>query len=278
MDANQILKTASDLIVQAGLKIVAAIILWFIGRKLISLAVKVTSVALNKSRTEPTIVNYLSSTISVVLNIILVVALLGYFGVETTSFAALLAAAGVAIGAAWSGILANFAAGAFLIVFRPFRVGDFISVAGLLGTVREIGIFFTIIDTPDNVQTIVGNNKILSDNIQNFTANAYRRVDLTVTVHHSVNSSQAIQILREALDDIPNILSTPAPDVEILEFSLAGMVLAVRPYCKPTNYWQIYFDTNRLIRELFVEAGYPAPQQSYAVQQVSNLTTSTTSG
>ncbi|AFY73217.1 small-conductance mechanosensitive channel [Synechococcus sp. PCC 7502] len=268
MDVNQVIKTAADLITQAGLKIVAAIILWFVGRKLVSLAVKITSTALAKSRTEPTIIHYLGSTISVVLNIILIVALLGFFGIETTSFAALLAAAGVAIGAAWSGLLSNFAAGAFLVVFRPFKVGDFISVAGLSGTVREIGIFFTIIDTPDHVQTIIGNNKILSDNIQNYTSNAYRRVDLTATIDYSVDHNHAMQILREGLDQIPNVLPTPAPDVEILEFSPSGVVLAIRPYCKPTSYWQVYFDANRLIRESFVDAGFPVPQQHLAVQQV----------
>jgi small conductance mechanosensitive channel len=267
MDPNQILLTVADFFTQAGLKILAAIALWFVGRKLISVAVKITATALAKSRTEPTIINYLGSTIYVVLNIILIVALLGYFGFQTTSFAALLAAVGVAIGAAWSGLLANFAAGAFLVVFRPFKVGDYISVAGLSGTVKEIGIFFTIMDTPDHVQTIIGNNKILSDNIQNFTANAYRRVDLTVTIHHSVDPSQAIQILHEGLDRIANVLHNPAPDVEILQFSLAGKEPVVRPYCKPIYYWQVYFDANRLIRDAFVDAGFPVPEQHFAVDQ-----------
>jgi len=266
MDVNQILNTSTELITQAGLKIIASIILWFVGRKLISFGVKIASTTLSANRTDPTIIKYLVSSISVVLNIVLIIALLGFFGVATTSFAALLAAAGVAIGAAWSGILANFAAGAFLIVFRPFRVGDYISVAGLSGTVKEIGIFFTIMDTPDHVQTIIGNNKILSDNIQNFTSNAYRRVDLTVTIDHSVDQTYAMQILREGLDQIPNVLPTPAPEVAIFSFSSSGLVLIVRPYCKPTNYWQVYFDTNRLIRELSVNAGFPAPQQHFMFQ------------
>lgn len=267
MDFNQILNTTAESVTQAGLKIVASIILWFVGRKLISWAIKIASTTLNTNRTDPTIINYLASSISVVLNIILIIALLGFFGVPTTSFAALLAAAGVAIGAAWSGILANFAAGAFLIVFRPFKVGDYISVAGLSGTVKEIGIFFTIMDTPDHVQTIVGNNKILSDNIQNFTGNAYRRVDLTVTLDHSVDQNYALQMIREGLDQIPNVLPTPAPEVEIFSFSPSGLVLVVRPFCKPSNYWQVYFDANRLMRELFVDAGFPAPQQHFVLQQ-----------
>jgi len=112
------------------------------------------------------------------LNIILVVAIRGYFGVETTSFAAILAAAGIAIGMAWSGLLANFAAGAFMVVLRPFKVGDFVTVGGITGTVKEVGLFVTALNTPDNVLTIIGNNKVFSDTIQNFSANPYRRVDL----------------------------------------------------------------------------------------------------
>ena len=114
----------------------------------------------------------------VLLNIALIVALLGFFGVETTTFAALLAAGGVAIGVAWSGLLANFAAGVFIVILRPFKVGDFVTAGGVIGTISHIGLFGTNIDTPDNVQTMVGNNKILSDTIQNFSSNPYRRVDL----------------------------------------------------------------------------------------------------
>ena len=112
------------------------------------------------------------------LDIILVVAILGFFGVQTTTFAAVLAAAGIAIGMAWSGLLANFAAGVFLVIFRPFKTGDFVSAGGVTGTIHEIGLFVTTIDAPDNVRNIVGNNKIFGDNIQNYSTNPYRRVEL----------------------------------------------------------------------------------------------------
>jgi small conductance mechanosensitive channel len=193
----------------------------------------------------------------------LVIAILGVFGVETTTFAALLAAAGVAIGLAWSGLLANFAAGAFLVILRPFKVGDFISAGGIMGTVKEIGLFVTTIDTLDNVKTFVGNNKLFSDNIQNFTANPYRRVDLQAQLHHTVNVAQAINLLRRRIEQIPNVLATPNPDVEVLEFTAMGPVLAVRPYCHNDHYWQVYFETNRIIREAFGEAGYPAPEHNF---------------
>src|SRR5262249_45727715 len=175
------------------------------------------------------------------------------------------AAGGVAIGVAWSGLLANFAAGAFLVFLRPFKVGDFVTAGGITGTVESIGLFGTTLNTPDNVLTTVGNNKIFSDVIQNFSANPYRRVDLMATLNNSVDHRTAIQLLKQRVSSIPNVLSTPAPDVDILQFTPAGPQLCVRPYCNNAHYWQVYFDTNRLIREAFGEAGYPVPAPAYLV-------------
>jgi small conductance mechanosensitive channel len=252
---------------QFGFKLLGAIAFWFVGRWLINLATRLLSRTLRSQHFDDTLLVYIVSAISVTLNIILVVAILGFFGIETTSFAALLAAAGIAIGAAWSGLLANFAAGAFLIILRPFKVGDFISAGGITGTVKEIGMFVTTVDTLDNVQTFVGNNKIFSDNIQNFTANPYRRVDLVAQLSHGTDHKAAIRVLKEQLSQIPNVLGSPAPDVEILEFSLAGPILAVRPYCNNVDYWQVYFDTNRVIRESFGAAGFSVPENHYAIRQ-----------
>jgi small conductance mechanosensitive channel len=202
----------------------------------------------------------------VLLNIGIIFGILGLFGIETTSFAALLAGAGIAIGTAWGGLLTNLAAGIFLLTLRPFKVGDFIQAGGIIGTVQEIGLFVTTIDTMDNVRTFVGNNKILSDNVQNFTANAYRRVDLVAQLHNAVEPAAAARLLKTGLARIPNVLAQPAPDVEILTFNPLGPVLAVRPYCNNDHYWQVYFDTNRLIRESFGEAGFPAPEQNVFVR------------
>jgi small conductance mechanosensitive channel len=247
-----------------GLKVLGAIALWLIGRWLIYFAVGLITKALRKRPVEPTIVKYLGSTVSVLLNITLVVAILGYFGVQTTTFAALLASAGLAIGLAWSGLLSNFAAGAFLMILRPFKVGDFITAGGVTGTVEDIGLFVTTIDSPDNVRNFVGNGKIFADNIQNFSATAYRRVDLEAQLDHSVDVSRATQILKHRLHEIPNVTTNPPPDVEVLKFSPLGPVLAVRPHCNNTHYWQVYFDTNRTIREAFTEAGFPAPEHHLA--------------
>ena len=198
MNLENISQTILVWLVAFGLKVLGAIALWVIGRWLIYFAVGLVTKTLRKRPIEPTIVKYLGSTISVLLNVTLVVAILGYFGVQTTTFAALIASAGLAIGLAWSGLLSNFASGAFLVILRPFKVGDFISAGGVTGTVEDIGL-------------------------------------------------------------------DPPPDIEVLRFSPYGPVLAVRPYCNNQHYWQVYFDTNRTIRETFREAGFPVPEQHLAV-------------
>jgi len=248
-----------DLAISFGAKLIGAIVLWFIGKWLINLAINLLKTSLAKGNVDPTIVRYIISFILIALQVVLIVAILGFFGVETTSFAALLAATGIAIGAAWGGLLANFAAGAFLVMFRPFKVGDFVSAAGITGTVEELGLFATTINTPDNIRTVVGNNSIFSGNIQNFSANPYRRVELTAQLSHGVNVPEAIALLKAKISRIPNVLTNPTPDVEILEFNPSGLLLAVRSYCSNDNYWQVYFDTNKVIYESFGEAGYPIP-------------------
>ncbi|HEY7688392.1 MAG TPA: mechanosensitive ion channel family protein, partial [Dongiaceae bacterium] len=189
----------ADLAVSIGLKIAGAIVVWAIGRWLIGLAMRLLSAGLTRQKVEPTLIRYLVSFLTIALNIVLVVAILGYFGLETTSFAALIAAAGVAIGAAWAGLLSNFAAGAFLLMFRPFKVGDYIAAGGVEGAVEEIGLFTTWINTPDNVVTIIGNAKIFADNIKNYSANPYRRVELVAQLAHSVSPDEAVARLKPAL-------------------------------------------------------------------------------
>jgi len=266
MDLNQTLQTIVDVGIVVAFRIIGAIVFYLIGRWLISFAIRLVSTALERQKVDPTLLRYIGTVISVTLNIILVIAILGYFGVETTSFAAIIAAAGIAIGMAWSGLLSNFAAGAFMIVLRPFKVGDFVTAAGVTGTVKEIGLFVTALITPDNVMTLVGNNKVFSDAIQNFSVNPYRRVDLKAQLAHPVDHNEAIRLLKERVSKIPNALASPPPDVEILEFNFNGPVLAVRPYCHTDHYWQVYFDTNKVIRETFGAAGYPVPEQHFVVR------------
>ncbi len=263
---NSLMDKGWTLAVALGIRVLEAIAIWIIGRWLIGLALRIIGRGMTKQKIDPTVIRYIQNAVAALLNIVLVIAILNFFGVETTSLAALIAAGGVAIGLAWSGLLANFAAGVFLVILQPFKVGDFVVVGGVMGTVEEIGLFVTSINTLDNIRNIVGNGKIFGDIIQNFTTNPYRRVDLQAQLDHTVDVHQAIALLKANLAKIPNVLTNPAPDVEILTFTLAGPVLAVRPYCNNKDYWQVYFDTNRTIRDSFSTAGLPAPEQHFMVR------------
>lgn len=262
---SQYQQLAVTYITAIGTKILAAILFWFAGRWLIGLAGRLMHKAFERQKLDPSLTRYIGNFVTVTLNIILVVAILGYFGVETTTFAALVAGIGIAVGAAWGGMLSNLAAGIFLIVLRPFKVGDFITAGGITGTVQEIGLFASSINTPDNILTIVGNGKIFADTIQNYSHNPYRRVDLKCQLAGSADHVAAMQLLRKELSAIPNVLAQPAVEVDILEFNLVGPVLAVRPYCHNNHYWQVYFDGNRVIREALAAAGFPAPMPAQAV-------------
>jgi small conductance mechanosensitive channel len=264
-------QTVTTTLTTVGLRLLGAIAIWIIGRRLIGIVLGILGRALTKQSMDPTLIRYIHSAVAALLNVVMVIAILGFFGVETTSFAALIAAAGVAIGMAWSGLLSNFAGGVFLVILQPFKVGDFIAAAGVTGTVEELGLFATTVNTPDNVKTIVGNGKIFGDTIQNFSANSYRRVDLTAQLAHGVDPEAAIALLKSALVGVANVNAEPAPVVELLTFNLSGPVLAVRPYCSNSQYWQVYFDTNRLICDTFAHAGFPVPEQHYTVRSSEDL-------
>lgn len=210
-----------------------AIAIWIIGRWLIGMAVRLISSSLERQKVDITLARYMGTIVSGTLTVILIVAILGFFGVETTSFAAIVAAAGIAIGMAWSGLLANFAAGVFMMILRPIKVGDDVTAGGVTGTVKEIGIFATAINTPDNVLTMVGNNKIFGDTIHNFSANPYRRVDLKAQL-------------------------TDAADYNS-ELNGTGPCLLVRPYCHNAHYWQVHADTNQAIKQTMIDGKFPGP-------------------
>lgn len=252
----------------AAFKILAAFVFWIAGRWLIGIAVSVVKRALERQKVDPTLVRYAGSIINVMLNIVLVIGILGYFGVQTTTFAALFAGAGVAIGMAWSGLLGHFAAGAFLIVLRPFKAGDFVTVGGVTGTVREIGLFATTLDTPDNVHTVIGNGKVLADNIVNYSANPHRRVELKAQLSGAADWKAVVAVLEQKLAAIPNVMKDPKPEVTILEFNLVGPVLAVRPYCHTDHYWQVYFDANQVLKDDLATFPAPTPAQLVNVRQV----------
>ena len=254
--------------VDFALKALGALVAWIVGRWIISLALRAFGAALRRGKSiDATLTHYLASILGVLLNLVLILAILDIFGVRTTSFTALLAGAGLAIGAAWGGLLSHFAAGVFMQVLRPFKVGDFVSAGGTVGTVKEIGLFGTSIITPDNVLTIVGNNAIFSASIQNFSALPFRRVDCNAKIANSVDPVDAIARLKTAVGAIPNVLTSPAPDVEIVSFTPEGPLLCVRPYTHNDNYWQVYFDTHRAVVSTFGAAGYPVPETPIAPRE-----------
>ena len=263
---QRILEGVVTTLTNVGLKVIGAIILYLIGRWLINWMIHLVQRALERQKVDPTLLRYLGTVIAVHANIALVIAILGYFGVETTSFAALLAGAGLAIGTAWGGLLSNFAAGAFLVILRPYKVGDFVNAGDITGTVTAIGLFVTTFDTPDNVQTHVGNGKILAGTIQNFSANRVRRVDLTAQLHYSVNVPDAIARLMDKIKAIPNVSTDTPPVIEIGSFTEFGPVLVVRPFTHTDHYWQVYFDANKAIVAVAGEAGFPPVERKLNVK------------
>ena len=255
--------TLSDLIVKIG----AALAFWIVGRWLIGKVVGLMQAGMNRNNVDPTLTKYLGSIVAIALNIALVLGILGYFGIQTTSFAALLAGAGVAIGAAWSGLLGNFAAGAFMLILRPFKVGDFVTIGGVTGTVRELGLFGTTMLTPDHVLTIVGNGKVFGDTIQNFSALPLRRVERTAQLAGGVDPMDAVTRLRAAVAGIANVSTSQPPEVNLLDFNPMGSVIAVRTYTHTDHYWQVYFEMNEAIARTGKEAGWPSPATTHKVLQ-----------
>ncbi len=268
MDLQTVQTFLTTTAIDLAIKIAAAIAFWIVGRWLIARVVHLMQSIMGRNRLDTTLTKYLGSIVGVMLNVVLVIGILGYFGIETTSFAAILAGAGLAIGAAWSGMLGNFAAGAFMLVFKPFKVGDFVGVAGVTGTVHELGLFGTTIVTPDNVMTLIGNGKIFADTVHNYSALPVRRVDRQAQLAGSVDPAEAIERLRAAVAAIPNVSTNPAPEISVLDLNLMGPVIAVRPYTGNANYWQVYFDTNEAILRVGKEAGWPAPMPTQVNRMV----------
>jgi small conductance mechanosensitive channel len=250
-----------------GVKILGAIAVWIGGRIFIKAVLKLLDRSAAARKLDDTITRYLHSAANALLNILLVITVLGVFGFETMTFAGVLAAAGVAVGLAWSGLLSNWAAGIFMVVLRPFKVGDVISVAGTTGLVHSIGLFVTALDTGDNVRTYIGNGKIFSDTIQNFSENPTRRVDLTVQLSSEADVPKVIETLRAFLATNPKVLKTPAPVVEILQFTLSGPVLAVRPFARPEHYLDVLFATNHAIYTELGRLGFPPPANPVLLTQ-----------
>jgi small conductance mechanosensitive channel len=267
MDMQAVQTFLSTTAIDLFIKLAAAIFFWVAGRWLITRVISLIQTGMSRNSVDPTLTKYLGSIVAIVLNIALVLGILGYFGIQTTSFAAMLAGAGVAIGAAWSGLLGNFAAGAFMLILRPFKVGDAVNVGGVTGTVHELGLFGTTIITGDNVMTLVGNNKIFGDTVQNFSALPVRRVDREAQLAGGVDPVDAIARFKAALAQIPHVSKDKPAEVNLLDLHPNGPLISVRPYTANEHYWQVYFDTNEMIVRVCKEAGWPAPMPTQRVVQ-----------
>ncbi len=252
----------SQILLQAPLllmKILGAFALWAGAGVLIRGLRKLLVRGLERRKVDATLTVYAGHTLGFGLRLFTIFIILGIFGIETTSFSAVIAAAGVAIGVAWSGLLSNFAAGIFLILFRPFKLGDTIMAAGVTGVVREIGLFATLIDSGENLCHFVGNNKLFSDNILNYSKNPTRIAQFKVQLPHGVDTEHAISRFVSAISSIEGMGKDQPVTGEILEFNPAGPVIQIRAACRTAVHGSVVAEGNRKIAGVFRAEGYLFP-------------------
>jgi small conductance mechanosensitive channel len=254
-----IVEKVQTLIVTYGLQVLGALAILLVGLWVARLIRKIITRLMHRANVDPTLIAFVSSLVHVALQIFVIVAALETMDVKTTSFIAVLGAAGLAVGLALQGSLSNFAAGVLMIIFKPFRVGDVVDAAGVVGSVREINILTTIIDTLDNRKTIVPNSKLMADNITNYSANDTRRVDLTAGISYGDDIDKARGAIAAALAEVPGILENPAPDILVSEMADSSVNFAVRPWCRPADYWAVYFGVTEAIKKRFDAVGITIP-------------------
>ncbi len=247
-DMKTVLQEVYKYLAEYGLKIIGAIIILIIGRWLAKIISRWIEKALLKSRVEKTLAKFIKNLSHIILLVFVVIAAVASLGVETTQFAVVLGAAGLAIGLALQGSLSNFASGFLMIIFHPFKVGDFIEAAGIKGTVKEIQIFNTIVSTPDNIRAIIPNSKITDDKILNYTANGTRRVDLVIGISYEDDLRAAKRVIEGVLASDERILKEPSPTVEVFELADSSVNFVVRPWVNSADYWNIYFDMTAKIK------------------------------
>jgi small conductance mechanosensitive channel len=264
-----IIDRLTDFGVTYGIKIVGAIVILIIGRIAASLARRIVRKALSRKKTDETLVSFISILVYALVMVFIVLATLATLGVQTASFVAVLGAAAFAIGFALQGSLSNFAAGVMIIVFRPYKVGDFIESAGVAGTVREVRLFNTIIDTPDNIKIMVPNSKIYGDVIRNLSSYDTRRVDLVVGIGYSSSIGKAHEVAMSVLKSDPRVLSDPEPQIAVAELADSSVNLVIRPWVKKEDYWGVKFDVTRRIKEAFDENDIEIPFPQHVVHMAS---------
>ena len=266
---GEILQKIWELTTIYGLKIVIALLILFFGRIIAKLVSKIVGRLMERSKIDPTIIRFVSSLTYIALIAFVIIAALGQLGIQTASFIAVVGAAGLAIGLALQGSLANFAAGFLMIIFKPFKVGDYIEGGGVAGTVEEISIFTTILTSPDNKTIIVPNAKLTEDNIVNWTIKGTRRVDMVMGIGYGDDIDKARQVINDVLAAESRLLKDPAPLVAVVELADSSVNFVVRPWVKASDYWGVYFDLTEKMKKAFDANGIsiPFPQRDVHVYE-----------
>lgn len=248
--------------VESGKSIIIAILIYIVGKALIMLANRMLQKMLNRKHIDPTIQTFLKSLANILLMVLLIISVVSALGINTTSFAALLASAGVAVGMALSGNLQNLAGGIVVLLFRPFKVGDYIEAQGVGGSVQEIQIFHTILNTPDNKKIYLPNGSLSSGNIVNYSKEPTRRVDFTISIDYGESIDKVREVLKEIITNDQRVLTTPQPVIALNALADSSVNIALRVWVKSEDYWAVYWETNEKIYNEFNRRGinFPFPQ------------------
>ncbi len=259
METDEILGVIQESGTDLALNIIAAIAIFFIGRWVIGIIHRLLLKGLERAKVEPILIKFLGNIVYTILLIFVVLAAVGQLGVQTTSLIALLGAAGLAVGLALQGSLANFAAGVLLIIFRPYRVGDYIEGGGTAGTVDEVQIFTTILNTPDNRRVVVPNGQMMGGTITNYSSHPTRRVDLVASVSYDDDSDKVRAVLQDIVSSDERVLPEPAPNIRMVAHADSSVDWIVRPWVKTEDYWGVYWDLTEKIKRRFDEEGITIP-------------------
>ena len=258
-DAEKWINKGIDFATEFGPKVIGAILIYIIGSWIVKKIVKVLGNVMMKKQYDESLQKFLLNLVSWGLKIFLIITVISTLGVETTSLAAVIAAAGLAVGLALQGSLSNFAGGVLLIIFKPYKIGDLIEAQGIIGVVKEIEIFTTKLVTPDNKLAIVPNGTMANGNIINYTAEGKMRVDTTIGIGYGEDIKKAKEVLLKVLTANPKVLKDPAPSVNVSELADSSVNFAVRPFCHPDDYWDVYFGTLEGCKLALDKAGIEIP-------------------
>jgi small conductance mechanosensitive channel len=258
------------ILIDLGLRILTAIVIFLFGRWLAKFAANLARKAMQRGKVDESLMRFIGNLVYVGLLAVTIISVLATLGVQTASLVALLGAGGLAIGLALEGALSNFAAGVLVLLFRPFKLDDFVEIAGTMGTVEEIQIFYTILITPDNKKVIIPNGQVTSNTITNYTALGTRRLDMVFGIGYNDDIKKTKEILSEMIAADPRVLPEPAPVVAVLELADSSVNFAVRPYVTVEDYWSLRFDFTEQVKLRFDAEGIsiPFPQQDVHLHQL----------